>query len=392
MRKLLKWLAFFLLCLLGAALSYALISAPPVMGGMAAKTMCSCVFVTGRTPESVTERELQVFPGLSSVPLMINYSDSTVEARVLWKTSRAIFRKGLGCTLLADLPEAAVRQQAMFVAQPPKLNPDTLAWPFGNIANGALIPALDYDAVHEAVNRGFSSELPDRPLYTHAIVVVYDGQIIGEQYAEGFDESSRLMGWSMTKSIMNALVGILVREGKLSIEQHAPVLEWRDDERAQITINDLLQASSGLKWSESYTVPSSTFHDMFIRSDDKAGFAAAKKLKHPPGTYFEYSSGTTNILSRIVRQVVGDASYYRFPYEALFYKLGMFSALMEPDASGIDLREHLVIAREQDLSVLGTRRIGLHENLITTGMTASIITSIVAASRTPTGICTILLS
>jgi CubicO group peptidase (beta-lactamase class C family) len=354
MLKLLKWLLYLLLGFIAIALVYALISAPPVMSGMAAKTMCSCVFVTGRTPESVTARELQVFPGLSSVPTEISYSDSTVTATVLWKTSRAIFRRGLGCTLLADMPEAVVRQQQVILADPPMISgADTMAWPFGNLLRDTLVPGVDYDAVQTAVNRGFQSESPDKPLNTHAIVVVHDGQIIAEQYANGFNESSRLMGWSMTKSITNALVGILVRDGKLSVDMAAPVPEWQNDERAKITINDLLHASSGLAWSESYTVPSSTFHDMFIRSDDKALFAAEQELDHSPGTFFEYSGGTTNILSWIIRRTVGDSSYYRFPYDSLFYRIGMFSAIMEPDASGTFVGSSYAFASARDWARFG---------------------------------------
>src|SRR6185295_12933490 len=93
------------------------------------------------------------------------------------------------------------------------------------------------------------------------------------------------------------------------------------------------QASSGLRWSESYFFPGD-FHNMYIYSDDKGGYAAGRKLKYKPNEYFEYSSGTTNILSKIVRQTVGDKDYYRFVYEQLFYKIGMNHALLEPDASG----------------------------------------------------------
>ena len=73
---------------------------------------------------------------------------------------------------------------------------------------------------------------------------------------------------------------------------------------------------------------------MFIRSDDKAAYAAGKELKHKPGEHFQYSSGTTNILSRIIRQKVGDEFYYQFPYEKLFYKIGMNHTVIEPDPSG----------------------------------------------------------
>src|SRR5688572_2082371 len=138
----------------------------------------------------------------------------------------------------------------------------------------------------------------------------------------------------MTKSITNALVGILVKEGQLDVEKPAPVVEWQGDSRNKITLNNLLQASSGLEWSESYFVPTGSFHQMFIKSDDKGGYAATKELSHQPGTFFQYSSGTTNIISKIIRQTVGDSAYYKFPFEKLFYKIGMSHMIIEPDASG----------------------------------------------------------
>src|SRR5690606_9924109 len=174
-----------------------------------------------------------------------------------------------------------------------------------------------------------------------------------EKYAPGFTAESRHMGWSMTKSITNALIGILVREGKLDVEAPAPVPEWRDDERNKITLNHLLQASSGLSWNESYFSPTADFHTMFIKSDDKAAYSASKKPAHNPGTFFQYSSGTTNILSRIIRHTVGDSMYHRFPYEKLFRPLGMSTAIIEPDASGTFVGSSYSFASARDWAKFG---------------------------------------
>jgi hypothetical protein len=328
-----KFFKIFLLTLAAAivvAIAYIFITFPPVMAGMAAKTMCSCVFLTGRDPQSVRDKELRVFPGLSSASIDVN-ADSTVTATVFWKTSKAIFRKGLGCTLLADQPEATVVAQKEILAAP-RFNQDTMAWPTGNVLKDSVLPDVRYDLVEKALADAFAEVDPEKPLNTHAVVVIYKNKIIGERYAEGFDEDSRLMGWSMTKSIINALVGILVKEGKLDIQKPAPVAEWQNDERGKITLNDLLHASSGLEWSESYFSPTADFHSMFIKSDDKGAYAAARPLAHQPGGFFQYSSGTTNIISRIIRQTVGDSDYYNFAFEKLFYKFGLYHAIFVPDA------------------------------------------------------------
>ena len=351
MNKILRGTIVTLVVAVCIALSYMLITFPPVMAGMAAKTMCSCVFVSGRTPQSVKDKELQVFPGLASLDIEI-LPDSSVTTSLLWHTSKAIFRKGLGCTLLAERSEAAVRNQRINLPLPPVPNL-TARWPSGNVVTTVHPPGVDVQRVEKAVASAFQEIDPDNPVFTHAVVVVYDGNIIAERYAAGFDSNSRLMGWSMTKSISNALIGILVKEKKLGVEDPAPVGEWRNDVRKDITINHLLQASSGLSWSESYFIPTSDFHEMFIHSDDKAAFAASRTLEHPPGTFFEYSSGTTNLLSRIIRQTTGDSVYYKFPYEKLFYKLGMHTAVLEPDASGTFVLSSYCFASARDWARFG---------------------------------------
>src|SRR5690606_10023722 len=118
MKKLTRILFLVLTALLLLLLAYVAITFPPVMRGMGAKVMCSCVFPTGRAPESVVNKELQVFPGLADIPYDINYNDSTVTARFLWGTSTAIYRKGLGCTLLAQADEEAVRSQRFVLPDP----------------------------------------------------------------------------------------------------------------------------------------------------------------------------------------------------------------------------------------------------------------------------------
>ncbi|HEY9047155.1 MAG TPA: serine hydrolase [Ohtaekwangia sp.] len=353
MKKFLKYFALTLLLLIVVAIVYILATFPPIMTGMAAKTMCSCVFVTNREPASVVEQEFQVFPGMPSLPYEVNREDSSVSVTMFWKTGKAIYRKGLGCTLLAEMDEEAVRAQPVRRPQPAITNQDTIAWPSGNLVKDTLLAGIDYGKVREAVNQAFADVDPKNPVFTHGVAVVYDGHLIAEQYATGYTYNSRMMGWSMTKSITNALIGILVKEGKLKIDEAAPVAEWRNDERSKITLNNLLQASSGLEWSESYFSPTADFHQMFIKSDDKAAYAAARKLKYEPGTFFQYSSGTTNILSRIIRQTVSDSAYYRFPYEKLFHRIGMNTAIIEPDASGTFVASSYSFASARDWARFG---------------------------------------
>lgn len=352
MKKIGRRILLFLAVVLIIVLTYVAVTFPTVMGGMGAKTMCSCVFVAGRTPESVKQKELSVFPGLASAGYEINTSDSTVSTSVLWHTSKAIFRKGLGCTLLYERPEAEVRNQKIQLASKPLINQDTILWPNGNKLDS--IPAtVNLAIIQQAVDSAFIDIDAKKPIYTNAVVVVYDGKIIAEKYADGFTKNSMMMGWSMTKSIGNAYIALLVKEGKLNINEPAPVDEWKNDERKSITINDLMHASSGLKWSESYFIPTSTFHNMFIKSDDKGAYAASMKPEHKPGEFFQYSSGSSNILSRIVRRKMGDDEYYRHLYENVFYKIGMYSPVIEPDASGTFVMSSYSFATARDWARFG---------------------------------------
>ena len=353
MKKLVKGILIALLFLILLFLLYVLLTFPPIMGGMAAKTVCSCVFVSKRTVESVRQKELQVFPGLDDLHIELSHQDSSVTAHVLWQTSRAIFRKGLGCTLLSEKAEETVRKQPFMPYGFSYPDQDTIPWPTGDRNAIETSVRADRIALDKVVNDAFEEKDPEHLKNTHAVIVVYDGKIISERYAEGFTAESVLTGWSMTKSITNALVGILVKDGRIKISDPAPIAEWQGDERREITINDLLQASSGLAWSESYFTPGADFHNMFIHSDDKAGYAIGRKAVHKPGEVFQYSSGTTNILSRIIRQTVGDAEYHSFPYERLFSKLGMHHALLEPDASGTFVSSSYGFASARDWARLG---------------------------------------
>jgi CubicO group peptidase (beta-lactamase class C family) len=350
MKKYMKISGWLLLVLVVIVIAFESVYSP-ILTSFAAKTVCSCVYVTGRTLESVRDKELQVYPFLPGADIQL-LPDSSVTARILWKKNKAIYRKGLGCTLLYEQPEEVVRQQKMKLAGPPPFNQDTVAWPAGN-KTSEITSYVDQEKLTKTIEEAFTDVDPDKPLRTHAVVVVYNGEIIAEKYAEGFDKNSRLMGWSMTKSITNALIGILVREGKLNSNDLAPIAEWQKDERKNIRIEHLLQATSGLRWLESYFNPVSDFHKMFTYSDDKFKFEVSREAEFAPGENFKYSSSSTNILSGIVRQIVGDDEYHRFPYEKLFYKIGMHSAIMEPDASGTFVGSSYCFATARDWARFG---------------------------------------
>jgi hypothetical protein len=168
-------------------------------------------------------------------------------------------------------------------------------------------------------------------------VVVYDGQIVAERYAQGYDKNTRFLGWSESKSVTATLIGTLIASGKLALDAPAPVAEWRSagDPRGKITLRNLLNMSSGLAFNEPYD-PGSDSTQMLFQEHDMAAYAAAKPLIHPPGTFWSYSSGTANILSRIVLQKSGGtlASYTAYARAHVFDPAGITSETFEPDESG----------------------------------------------------------
>ena len=179
---------------------------------------------------------------------------------------------------------------------------------------------------------------PNKPRNTKAVVVIHKGKLIAEHYAKGVDSSTPLIGWSMTKSITGLLVGMLVKDSALDINKPAEVPAWQKqagDERAQITLDQLLRMSSGLAFDETYNI-SSDVQNMLSNEENAGEYAASLPLKYNPDTHWSYSSGTTNIISLIIKNAVGGnlQDYYRFVQNRLFAPLGISTATMEIDAGG----------------------------------------------------------
>jgi CubicO group peptidase (beta-lactamase class C family) len=324
----------------------------PLISGYGAKDLCSCVFLSGRTPQDVVKKELGDMP-FSLGSFSLDRKDSSATGKVFGLAKRkAIFRKGLGCTLMNGVTEKEWRDQPISLTTPLPVNPDSISWPMGDRLTGSRPPGINYEQLEKAIDEAFKEpgEKPKRQ--TRAVIVLYEGQIIEEKYAPGFNVHIAHTGWSMAKSVTNALTGILVRQQKLDIHSTPGFAEWKKDDRNNITIDQLLHANSGLKWEEVYTGPSDVTN-MLHKEKDMAAFAIKQPLKHSPGTFFTYSSGTSNILSYIIRRNVGDENYYRFPYQELFYKTGMYSAILEPDASGTFVGSSYCFATARDWARFG---------------------------------------
>lgn len=232
-------------------------------------------------------------------------------------------------------------------------------WPGEVWPEAALTPEVDAAAVGAAID----TLLAQHPAHgeTHGIVVVHRGAVVAEGYGPGRDAASTSLSWSVAKSITHALVGFVVADGLLDLDAPVPIAEWAGDERRGITTQQLLNMRDGLDFNEEYVdVGQSHVVDMLwvAGKDDVAGYAAARPLRHAPGSVWSYSSGTTNIVSRLVAEVArrdgerrADAS--RRLLARLFEPLGMTSAAAELDPAGTFVGSSSVHATPRDFARFG---------------------------------------
>ncbi len=316
-----------------------------VGAGFAAKLLCSGVFVSGRAAQDVLDQEIALNdPGiLRFIRTEIDRAGGRVMASFLGLRSQtALYRDGLGCTLANGVAPQAL-------ALPPPVSPAPLA-------AGGESARYDAKRLERAVASAFDPAVAGERARTRAVVVLHDGRLAAERYAPGFGPQTPLPGWSMAKSVLNALVGALVAEGRLALDAPVALAAWRGDgdPRAAITLRQLLRMESGLEFGEKYTNPLDDVTWMLFASADTAGFAAAKPLAAAPGSRWQYSSGTSNILSRVVREALADdAGYAALPRRALFAPLGMATAVMEPDAAGNFVASSYVYASARDWARFG---------------------------------------
>jgi CubicO group peptidase (beta-lactamase class C family) len=314
-----------------------------------AKVLCSSTFVSGRDlGASLADLHTEDLAILRHIDIAVDSATPSVTASGFGIVQRrAVYREGLGCALVLDglIPPGLPAGDRAVVTQ--DVLPTAVREPTKEPARRNL------EAV---IARAFSEPDLQRPRRTQAVVVVHDGHVVSERYALGIGPQIPLVGWSMAKSVMNALVGILVKQGRLALDAPVPIPEWKGpgDPRANITLDDLLRMSSGLGFDENMSSPRSDVMRMLLDSGDTAILPIRKDLVAAPGTRWQYSSGTSNILARVIRNVLQDDSMYlTFPRRALFDRIGMSSAVLEIDASGTFVGSSYMYATARDWARFG---------------------------------------
>ncbi|WP_348812095.1 serine hydrolase domain-containing protein [Flavobacterium maritimum] len=301
-----------------------------LISGFSSKSLASGHFIDNRSQEMVEKGDNDMH--------LIDLADNKIDedgkfasATVYGlKERKAIYREGLGVTLINDDFDVS---KPYLVPKRTKLN-NSLPFPYGNNEPKETVFAnIDYEKLNTAVANAFDKkgEIKKR---TRSLLVIYKDKIIAEKYDTGFNKDSKILGWSMTKSITSAMFGILEKQAKFNIYKPAPIPEWANDERKIITTNDLLHMNSGLEWEEKYDrICDAT--EMLFQAEDMTKVQLEKPAIFKPNTHWNYSSGTSNLLSGILRkQFKTHQEYLDFWYTNLIDKIGMNSMLIETDMAG----------------------------------------------------------
>ena len=332
--------------------------APRVATGFVAHTLCSQTFVSGLDPDQVFAESTAAMPGTGLITWAMDYKIDRARKDVTVTLlgggqSRAVFREGLGC-YLSHGEEAVDASLPSPASETPR----------------ALLPEIAGDSVVEATNpelklaldRAFAE--PDQPPFRHtkAVVVVKDGRVVAERYAPGYGIDTPILGYSATKSVVSALIGILVRQGKLAVNHPAPVAAWRnpDDPHHAITVDHLLRHTSGLKMGSSLNASLASaiapVNQMKYVARDMAAFAESCDIEGRPGEAWNYHDGNTIILSHLIRDAAGGhaSDALRFARAELFGPLGMRNVTLEFDAAGTPEGSSQILAPARDWARFGS--------------------------------------
>lgn len=252
-KRILKQLLLVLLLIIIGAFIWLSFNVFPAVSGYGSKNLCSALYLQHRNPKDVISEDLGTFP-LSLGTYTVNEKDSSVTGSVWGLGKRkTIYRKGCGCTVVNDFSEQQIRKQRFSLPKKPTVNSDTIPWPYGDKVVDSNRPNVNKTSLQEAINKVMNETVADgTPAYTRAVIVLYNGNIIAEQYAPGFDRHTVMLGWSVSKSLIAAMIGILVKEEKLTVDATAPFASWANTEKSKITLKNLLQQTAGFDFTEKY--------------------------------------------------------------------------------------------------------------------------------------------
>ncbi len=316
-------------------------AAPGVATGIGAKLLCSARYVSGFDEARSFDDLVQYSPILQQLAVEYDAVSPAVSTSLLGissKTARHI--PGLGCAV--DYAGYNGREQL----QLSPIQSSTEAWPAGDEVGA---PREEIQSLLE----NLVAQDNELGLNTRALLVVHNGTIAAEAYAQGADAQTPLLGWSMAKSLNSVMIGNLAFRGLVDLETSALFSQWMDDERAAIRVVDLLTMTDGLQFSEEYD-PGDDATAMLFTEPSASDYVLSRPMAHEPGTRFNYSSGSANLLSRFYTEILGSeqAAYNNYASN-IRDVLGFQNAVFETDASGVFMGSSYLYASARDWARLG---------------------------------------
>lgn len=346
MKKLLRYMAIVVvLAILGGCVY--LNTLLPIITGYAAKNLASAVFVSGREAKDVEAIDLN-FSLIRYTSNTVDYENKTVTSRFLWGKSTAIYREGCGVTLLCGTSAEELRGQRfpMRILSEVQSEQDSTVRAQLQVGDSVVAERL------APIAKAFVNERAYKG-HPFAFVVVHKGGVVAECYDKGIRPDTKLLSWSMAKSFANALIGIMVKDSLLDIYAPMDIPEWQDDGRKAITLHDLMQMQSGLEWNEDYGARSDV-NIMLHCESDMGLYALMKPLEYEPGTHWQYSSGTTNIVMRYLRsRFPTDEAFLHYMHSRLFAPLDIVAPVFEQDMSGTPVGSSYLYATARDFARFG---------------------------------------
>ena len=320
----------------------------PIIAGYTAKCACTQYYENGRSLDAIADEDFNLSL-LRIAGLSANDTEKSIASSVFGMRSRtAVYKQGLGCQLLQGKDDYNI-------SLPKEISislSDTLDYPYGSKIPTKLPSNINLEKLADAGKQAFDKDRKIVTKKTRSLLVVYKDTIILDINEDGFTSDTPQLGWSMTKSWLNTLVGIQVLEGKMNIADDQLFDHWTDN-RSKITLDHMLTMTTGIDWEEEYIAVADPT-EMLYMSEDIVSAANDNPPLYIPGTQWYYSSGTSNMVSGLLRdQFDSVEDYLVYPYKAMFNKLGMSNSFMEVDEMGNYIASSFGYASTKDWARFG---------------------------------------
>jgi len=338
-----------------------------VQRGVQALLMCNGLFTSHRTLEQVFAQELAFVREPVGTARGGDYAVDTARKAVAvgapdgTPVMRAAFRNGLGCVVMApDQDFEDTDSLPLLAMDPPAGDPATMPWPDGDLVEDTPAPS-DVDPVALAAASSWAFDRASPEQVTLSLLIVHRGRIIHERYAPGVTVATRTRTWSTAKSIAVTLIGMLVDQGRMSLDQPLGV-DWlpkvaspETDPRSAVRLRHLLNMSSGLYPVDDGGLEYATGSGLSYWAGASAARGARQRgLVREPGTFWDYENYDTILAVYAMKLALGDEkTYLEFPRRALFDRIGMRNTLVGVDRFGDFVLSSQVYTNARDLARFG---------------------------------------